>query len=411
LELNGEKINSTWNKLAEKILFATGEISLKVDRGGEELVITYKPEPNPYVSQELRREKIGFPFFEPLLPLAVEPRPGSPAEKSGVRRGDIVVKANGREVSAIHDLSRAIALAGDGEVELLLRHADGSEQLVTVRPEPNPDPNGAFATLGMVFYDDFDGGAVIGEVFKGFPADSAKLAVGDVITKVNGRRIHSPEEYVEIAGIDKLSPDQPVELEVRHPNGAVQTYTLAPMVVNRRVIGVAAMEYRTYPNPIEQFCNVVRLTALSVRNIGINIGHRLNLTEQDSTVSARNLSGPIGVVVQMHRAFSYSLLTGVYMVVFISFALAIFNLLPLPVLDGGHILFSVIELIIRRPIPKPAVKVLSMIFVALLVGLMAGVTVLDVMRFIPEQAPVKSPVIATLDNPDPTPEAEDGAEK
>ena len=68
---------------------------------------------------------------------------------------------------------------------------------------------------------------------------------------------------------------------------------------------------------------------------------------------------------------------GIYMMVVISFALAIFNLLPLPVLDGGHIMFGLIEMIFRKPVPVPVVKWLSYIFVTLLIGLMVFVTIFD----------------------------------
>ena len=64
----------------------------------------------------------------------------------------------------------------------------------------------------------------------------------------------------------------------------------------------------------------------------------------------------------------------------ISFALAIFNLLPLPVLDGGHILFGLIEIIIGRRVSPQIIRVLSNIFVVLLIGLMLYVTVFDVRR-------------------------------
>ena len=64
----------------------------------------------------------------------------------------------------------------------------------------------------------------------------------------------------------------------------------------------------------------------------------------------------------------------------ISFALAIFNLLPFPVLDGGHILFGLIEIAIKRPLPDMVIKVLSNIFVCLLIALMIFVTFSDSKR-------------------------------
>ena len=85
---------------------------------------------------------------------------------------------------------------------------------------------------------------------------------------------------------------------------------------------------------------------------------------------------------------SLSLTMGLYFVVVVSFALAIFNLLPLPVLDGGHIVFGLIELVFRRPLPARLVKVLTMIFVGLLILLMLYVSYFDVRRW---AAPTNAP--------------------
>ncbi|MDP2816112.1 MAG: site-2 protease family protein, partial [Rectinemataceae bacterium] len=74
--------------------------------------------------------------------------------------------------------------------------------------------------------------------------------------------------------------------------------------------------------------------------------------------------------------------TAIYIVAFISYSLAIFNLLPLPVLDGGHIVLSLIELITGKPLPEKMIKPVFVLFVILLVGLMIFVTYYDILRVI-----------------------------
>ena len=83
-------------------------------------------------------------------------------------------------------------------------------------------------------------------------------------------------------------------------------------------------------------------------------------------------------------------MTAVHFVVVFMFALAIFNLLPLPVLDGGHIMFALIEIVFRKPLPTVVVKGLSMTFIGLLVLLMLYVTYFDVLRLLPEN---KTPAV------------------
>ena len=82
-----------------------------------------------------------------------------------------------------------------------------------------------------------------------------------------------------------------------------------------------------------------------------------------------------------------SLILGLNLVVLISFNLGLLNLMPIPVLDGGHIVFGLIEMALGRPLPNSLIKILSNIFVALLIGLMIFVTFSDSKRLYREFFP------------------------
>ena len=141
-----------------------------------------------------------------------------------------------------------------------------------------------------------------------------------------------------------------------------------------------------YPSPVEQFVRVIDLSYKSLRGIIYGVSQKAGLTQEGSTLKFSNLSGPIGLGRTIFISVYYgSFLLGIYFVVIISFALAIFNLMPLPVLDGGHMLLAGIEMTIRRPVPEIIVKTLTFLFVSLLIMLMVYVTFYDVMRFVPEK--------------------------
>ncbi len=134
-----------------------------------------------------------------------------------------------------------------------------------------------------------------------------------------------------------------------------------------------------------------------MQNLVISIGKALHLTDTQSSVKLRHMSGPLGIADTLYNAvYKSSFMTGLYFVVVISFALAIFNLLPLPVLDGGHILFALIEIIFRKPIPSKVIRILSTIFVVLLIALMVCVSFWDIMRLAPNKWREK--VNSSLDN-------------
>ena len=137
---------------------------------------------------------------------------------------------------------------------------------------------------------------------------------------------------------------------------------------------------RSHPTPLQQFTALLELTAKSMRSIGVRIGNRLGLTESQSNLSVRNMSGPVGMAMVLYRSVRLSPALGLYFVVMISFALAIFNLLPIPVLDGGHVFMALLEIIFRRPLPAVVIKVVSFAFVGLLILMMVYVTWIDILR-------------------------------
>ncbi|MDD4816506.1 MAG: site-2 protease family protein [Victivallaceae bacterium] len=390
VRLNGEALNIPWTHITKRILFSGGEVTLDVKRGGETLKIVYQPEPNPYVAAELRRERLGMPFFTPRVPLLVSPMSGSPAERAGLRAGDLLRRANDGEVDDILELNFIIAaIEPEQPLYLDVEHRDGSAETLTVIPESTGEK--PYYSLGLSCGDDGRVDYVVGYS----PADAAGVMDGDRIVKADGVPFSSSGEF-----FDRIASGTGAAVALTlERDGNEFEQSVVPVGLGVRRIG-ADSRIVCYPSPFRQLSDVVEMTWETFRNLGINVGHKLNLTERQTTVSAKNLSGPLGIVVTMYRAVSASFMTGVYMVVFISFALAIFNLLPLPVLDGGHILFAVIEIVTRRKVPKFIVKNLSYLFVVILIGGMAAVTMLDVMRFVPAPPPVKAPVFVSIEHPD-----------
>jgi regulator of sigma E protease len=215
-------------------------------------------------------------------------------------------------------------------------------------------------------------------LFKDFPAIEDGLQLGDIIKKFNDKEI---KQFQDFADAVQGAKDQSFVLTVER-NGQLVAVETRAKAVRPRSIGVSFM-VREYPNPFQQFVGLIELTAKSIRSMAIRLGNNLGVTEQQSNLSARNMSGPVGMAVVLYRSVRLSPAMGLYFVVMISFALAIFNLLPLPVLDGGHVFMSLIEIIFRRPRPVIVVKILSYAFVGLLILLMLYVTYMDVMRVIP----------------------------
>ena len=409
VKFNGENFNYTWNDLKKEIMLAIGEVTLTVNRNGETLEITYQPTPNPYVAPELRRENIAIPFFEPKVPLAVRPMEDSPAERAGIINGDELVSVNGIELKDFSQLAFFVAEYGANELTLAVKR--GKEiKTFTLVPEKlalNPAaPDGEWNSGFLIYDNPEDKSVKVGFVVAGSPADKAGITEGDTIIDIDGQPVSGA-----VGLFEKIAGAGGVEHQLKIKRGG-ETFDVSVTPVKLGVYGVGVqLGMLEYPSPFRQFAYVWEMSFRSLRNISISLANKLNLTEQQSTVSARNLSGPLGIVSMMYKTAHYSLITGIYFVVFVSFALAIFNLLPLPVLDGGHIFFAAIELIFRHPVPKWLVKNLSLIFIVLLFSAMALLTMLDVMRLVPpEEVELKEPVIVSIDNPEPPADAAEGSE-
>lgn len=409
VKFNGENFNYTWNDLKKEIMLAIGEVTLTVNRNGETLEITYQPTPNPYVAPELRRENIAIPFFEPKVPLAVRPMEDSPAERAGIINGDELVSVNGIELKDFSQLAFFVAEHGANELTLAVKR--GKEiKTFTIVPEKlalNPAaPDGEWNSGFLIYDNPEDKSVKVGFVVAGSPADKAGITEGDTIIDIDGQPVSGA-----VGLFEKIAGAGGVEHQLKIKRGG-ETFDVTVTPVKLGVYGVGVqLGMLEYPSPFRQFAYVWEMSFRSLRNISISLANKLNLTEQQSTVSARNLSGPLGIVSMMYKTAHYSLITGIYFVVFVSFALAIFNLLPLPVLDGGHIFFAAIELIFRHPVPKWLVKNLSLIFIVLLFSAMALLTMLDVMRLVPpEEVELKEPVIVSIDKPEPPADAAEGSE-
>ena len=409
VKFNGENFNYTWNDLKKEIMLAIGEVTLTVNRNGETLEITYQPTPNPYVAPELRRENIAIPFFEPKVPLAVRPMEDSPAERAGIINGDELVSVNGIELKDFSQLAFFVAEHGANELTLAVKR--GKEiKTFTIVPEKlalNPAaPDGEWNSGFLIYDNPEDKSVKVGFVVAGSLADKAGITEGDTIIDIDGQPVSGA-----VGLFEKIAGAGGVEHQLKIKRGG-ETFDVSVTPVKLGVYGVGVqLGMLEYPSPFRQFAYVWEMSFRSLRNISISLANKLNLTEQQSTVSARNLSGPLGIVSMMYKTAHYSLITGIYFVVFVSFALAIFNLLPLPVLDGGHIFFAAIELIFRHPVPKWLVKNLSLIFIVLLFSAMALLTMLDVMRLVPpEEVELKEPVIVSIDKPEPPADAAEGSE-
>jgi RIP metalloprotease RseP len=379
IKINGHSFYCTWEDFVQNIIFTVGKVNLEVERDGKELDVSYVAKENPNAPGALKREKIAYPFFLPRIPIIFYPEPDGPAWNAGIRNGDTLVAMNGIKIYNFESYYMLLNSSNGQPIAMTVRRKD---ELINLKVTPiidtKIDESDKNNYLIGVNYKPSLPVTVLG-VSAGYPAATAGLLPGDIIEKVAGQSFTDIKSFQQ--QLDKVKKtgkqfsitikrgDKILEIELKAQK--MEFYTIKTQL--------SAMDY---PTPFQQFVRVLDMSYKSLRSIAFGIANKIGVSEQGSTIKPSNLSGPIGMGRTIYLSiYRGTLRHGIFFIVLISFALAIFNLLPLPVLDGGHITVAGIEMIIRRPLHKKSIEFLNIIFITLLIGLMVYVTFYDVMRF------------------------------
>ncbi len=217
---------------------------------------------------------------------------------------------------------------------------------------------------------------VIDSVEEGMPAYEAGLRAGDTVIKVNGHRVNIKNE-VDIYG----TFDEEYNLVVKR-GGEKLSFSVMPKEVEQEIEGVKykrkliGISFRTEEK------NFARVIEYAFKNT-VFMGRLVFISLQQlisGAVSPSSLSGPVGIINEISTAASSGLADILYLMALITINIGLFNLLPIPALDGGRILFIFIEAVIRKPIPAKYEGLCHGIGFALLILLMLFATGNDIMR-------------------------------
>ena len=375
VKLNGRAFRKTWAEFTKDVLLSIGEVELEVERNKQRFFVRYTPAVNPDAPEKLKYEKIAWPFFKPEIPIELYPGKGSEAEKGGLRKGDLLVSVNGNKFTDYVDFIQYIRLSG--EKKFVFEVKRGTEIVkCEVVPFVLQNPDGRYM-IGISYEPKMP--LTVGTAGKYYPAAKAGILPGDVIEKWNGRKFESIAEFQQLAAQNR---GEKVTVTIKR-NDKFVDIEVTPEKLKFSTVGLE-IGIKDHPNPIQQFYATLEMSFKSLRGLLITVGNMLGMTEETSSIQLRHMSGPAGIADTLFDAVHQSsIMTGIYFVVVICFALAIFNLMPLPVLDGGHIVFALIEIIFRRPLPKCIIAVLSYIFIGFLILMMIYVTFFDLLRLAP----------------------------
>lgn len=226
--------------------------------------------------------------------------------------------------------------------------------------------------------------AKVGAVMTGMPAARAGIEAGDVVTAVDGRPIGS---WDELSAAIRGSSGRTVSVALRRDTQSL-TLAVAPelkddknifgeVIGSAYVIGIERGVEQVPVGPLDAIVQGAEQTAWWVQTLVVSV---VKLVQ--GKISAEDIGGPLLITqaaAQQARAGLESLLS--FMAV-ISINLGILNLLPIPVLDGGHLAFFLIEAVIRRPLGARQREIAQQVGLVILIGLMAFAFYNDILRVV-----------------------------
>jgi len=291
----------------------------------------------------------------------------SPAARANLRSGDRILRVNGKDTPTWDDLDFAIGMKTDRDVQLTILR-DAREEQVTVRPEGKTRYQiGDIGVLPDVYPS-------IESVVAGDPAEKAGLKGGDQIRAINGERVVFSGDVQKIIA---RNTEKPMEMRIRR-NGEEQTITVVP--AKRGDIGMIGIsiqnETRSFkPGPLEAVNLSVR------RNIeysGLILQTLWGLLTGET--SPTQLMGPVGIAQISGESAQAGWIALFALMASISLNLGLLNLMPIPVLDGGHILIMGLETVARRDFSMQVKEKMFLAGFVLLMALMVTVVYNDLTR-------------------------------
>ena len=317
----------------------------------------------------------------------------SPAYTAGLRKGDVILSAGTAEVEAWYDITRAIERS-DGE-PLAVHYRRGGEVFsAAVTPErmTGRDIFGdavEYYGIGISGYPPL--AAVVGGVSEDSPAQKAGLKQGDRIIAINGREIDGWNDMRDVisasAGktIDTRVQRNQNQFDVRITPTLKEVKNLVGKTEKRYLIGISTGGI-TIPDE-DRYAKRLSLPAALLESLerswfvaSLSVVGTVKII--DGSISRDNLGGPIMIAQMAGQQAKEGFGKLIQFIAFISINLAILNILPIPVLDGGHLMFFFTEAIIRRPVAIRVREIAQQAGMFILLMLMIFVFYNDIMRIL-----------------------------
>ena len=306
----------------------------------------------------------------------------SPADKAGLRSGDKIIAIDGQEVNgfagSLDSITNAIILSKGKSIDFTVERKGESKPLTFPSGFETEKTKwfqrGGLRQVGIGPEIDH---LEFGEIIKGSPAENAGIKEGDTLVAMNGEKFTTSDAAIAFV---KATGAKPIDIEVSR-NGKPLKFTVTPVtpkspagkdpMLGVGFRGIARLDTGiVHPEPIKQVGDSLRMIWTTLNRV----------IAPNSSIGVGHLSGPIGIGTLMYQ---FLLMENgwrmvLWFMVLFNVNLAVLNLMPFPVLDGGHIALAVLEKISGRPVKAKPLEILQTACALALISLMLFVSTKDI---------------------------------
>jgi regulator of sigma E protease len=359
LEVNGKAI-ATVNDFKEIVNANPGkELNLSVLRDGQDIGIKVTP-------SVVTRWMIGLSCATSKIDGV---KNDSFAHSLGLEKGDEIVKVNSQDVHGFSELIKTVKDSPDGIITLQVKRDNETNhiKLTKLGEETVKEfAEGIFPHYGLT----------VDSTVEGFPAEKSGIKPGDKITSISGKNV---TKWSQLLAVVTASQGKEFEVAWTHNYETIRK-TIKPQKNEKNAQGILGVKFRE--KKVVRKYGFFKACSVGTHKTIINI-KRIYLTIQgfvSKKLSTKALGGPVLIAQASYASAQSGIGKLMYFMAIISINLAVINILPVPVLDGGHLMFLGIEKLKGSPVSEKTMAIANYIGMGLVLTLMIYATKNDIMR-------------------------------
>lgn len=291
------------------------------------------------------------------------------ADSIGLKRGDEIVKVNTQDVKGFSGLNNALNNSQDGKITLEV--VRGNSRKILDLTKSGEETVKKFFDGIFPYYE-----LIVDSTVEGFPAEKEGMKPGDRITSIDGKSISEWDQLLQL-----VTGSQGEELEIAWMrDGKEFSKKIKPIKDEENAQGQIGVMFKT--KKIIRKYGLTESCVVGMHKTVVNIG-RIYLTIRgfiSKKISTKALGGPVLIAQASYASAQSGIGKLMYFLAIISINLAVINILPVPILDGGHLLFLGIEKIKGSPVSEKVLTIANYIGLGLVLSLMIYATRNDILR-------------------------------